>query len=236
MKSANRGVVAALLLLTVGRCADGRPVDSGGDGPPSREPKLERFVVEVSPGETAVLRCPSNDEHHRFQFWWIKPDQIIGPGTALNTDKFRYEVLTGTLHIKQVTPQESGIYTCVCKHLGNISLSARSVQLEIKKDWQDLWANDYTVNSIRVAAVLSVLVLVLLLLYLFYLTAYKNGNRTLHFRDDYSDDDVPPTDRQMYRKTNMMKENMFHQHGIDNPTLEKDIAEVHVQQKTESKA
>lgn len=221
---------AALLLLlsTIGRCA-GRPAAA-------REPNVERSVVEVAEGETAVLRCPSNDEHHRFQFWWMKPDRIIGPGTALNTDKFRYEVLTGTLYIKQVTPQESGIYTCVCKHLGNISLSARSVQLEIKKEWQDLWENDYTVNSIRVAAVLSVLVLILLLMYLFYLTAYKNGNRTLHFREDYSDDDVS-TDRQMYRKTNMMKENMFHQHGIDNPTLEKDIitttAQVH---RTESKA
>lgn len=38
------------------------------------------------------------------------------------------------------------------------------------------------VNSIRVAAVLSVLILVMLLLYLFYLTAYKNGNRTVHFK------------------------------------------------------
>lgn len=56
-----------------------------------------------------------------------------------------------------------------------------------------------------------------------------------HPPDDYSDDDVPPNDRQMYRKTNMMKENMFHQHGIDNPTLEKDITDIHVQQKTESK-
>jgi len=184
----------------------------------------ENALIEVSPGETAVLQCPSNDEHHRFQFWWMKPDQIIGPGSVLDSDKFRYEVLTGTLYIKQVTPQESGIYTCVCKNLGNISLQARSVQLEIKREWSDLWANDYTVNSIRVAAVLSVLVLLLLLLYLFYLTAYKNGNRTLHFRD-YSDEDIS-TDRQMYRKTNIMKaENLF-QHGIDNPTLEKEVPQI----------
>lgn len=49
------------------------------------------------------------------------------------------------LYSQQVTPQESGIYTCVCKNLGNISLQARSVQLEIKREWSDLWANDYTV-------------------------------------------------------------------------------------------
>lgn len=40
--------------------------------------------------------------------------------------------------------------------------------------------------------------------------------------EDYSDEDVS-VDRQMYRKTNIMKsENMFQQ-GIDNPTLENDI-------------
>jgi len=40
--------------------------------------------------------------------------------------------------------------------------------------------------------------------------------------EDYSDEDVS-MDRQMYRKTNIMKsENMFQQ-GIDNPTLEKEI-------------
>lgn len=46
---------------------------------------------------------------------------------------------------QQVTPEESGIYTCVCKHLENVSLTARSVQLEIKREWQDVWVNDYTV-------------------------------------------------------------------------------------------
>lgn len=60
-----------------------------------------------------------------------------------------------------------------------------------------------------------------------------NGRRRI-FLEDYSDEDSP-TDRQMYRKTNMMKESMFHQHGIDNPTLEKDMAPVQTQ-KTESKA
>lgn len=63
-------------------------------------PKVEHSVIEVSSGDTAVLQCPSNDEHHRFQFWWMKSNLIIGPGTALNSDKFKYEVLTGTLYIK----------------------------------------------------------------------------------------------------------------------------------------
>lgn len=90
--------------LIVVRCS-GRPaVIVESDETTGRTPKqhvpAEHSVIEVSPGETAVLQCPSNDEHHRFQFWWMKPDQIIGPGTELNSDKFRYEVLTGTLYIK----------------------------------------------------------------------------------------------------------------------------------------
>lgn len=52
--------------------------------------------------------------------------------------------------------------------------------------------------------------------------------------EDYSDEDTPTTDRQMYRKTNIMKENVF-QHGIDNPTLQKESAHV-VNTSYESKA
>lgn len=91
-----------LLQLTVAAVAlvarsDGRPVaDVAG------RTADQNTVIEVSQGDTAVLQCPSNDEHHRFQFWWMKPDQVIGPGTPLNTDKFRYEVLTGTLYIKVI--------------------------------------------------------------------------------------------------------------------------------------
>jgi len=97
----------AVAALIVGRCA-GRPASVGagvpnhggsGDNQKDLLPP-QHTIIEVSPGDTAVLQCPSNDEHHRFQFWWMKPDQIIGPGTAPNSDKFKYEVLTGTLYIK----------------------------------------------------------------------------------------------------------------------------------------
>lgn len=94
----------AVRLLTaaalVARCS-GRPaaIDTTDHQADPAAP-VQHSVIEVSQGETAVLQCPSNDEHHRFQFWWMKPDQIIGPGTTLNSDKFKYEVLTGTLYIK----------------------------------------------------------------------------------------------------------------------------------------
>lgn len=74
---------------------DGGPTVAG-----STADSQQNTIVEVSPGDTAVLQCPSNDERHRFQFWWMKSDQYIGPGTMLNSDKFKYEVLTGTLYIK----------------------------------------------------------------------------------------------------------------------------------------
>lgn len=99
------GARCALLLTAtalVAQCA-GRPsaaVAAAVVANSSQPPKVEHMIIEVSPGETAVLQCPSNDEQHRFQFWWMKPDQIIGPGTKLNSDKFKYEVLTGTLYIK----------------------------------------------------------------------------------------------------------------------------------------
>lgn len=94
--------ILCTVLTVVARCT-GRPamiVGGGGDDGGDNMAKFEYSVIEVSPGDTAVLQCPSNDEHHRFQFWWMKPDQIIGPGTTINSDKFKYEVLTGTLYIK----------------------------------------------------------------------------------------------------------------------------------------
>lgn len=91
--------ILCTLLTVVARCT-GNPIMVVGGDDDGNVAKSEYSVVEVAPGDTAILQCPSNDEHHRFQFWWMKPDQIIGPGTALNSDKFKYEVLTGTLFIK----------------------------------------------------------------------------------------------------------------------------------------
>ncbi|XP_050429561.1 uncharacterized protein LOC126838849 [Adelges cooleyi] len=211
------GVCVLLQLLAASALVGGRPVDDNSGGRPVI---VDNAVIEVEPGATAVLECPSNDKDHRFQFWWLKSNEIIGPGSDMDSNKFRYEVLTGTLYIKEVTPEESGVYTCVCKNLGSISMSARSVNLAIKRDWEDVWENDYTVNTIRVVAVLSVLTLILLLVYLYYLTSYKTTNRTLHFREDDSEEDVT-NDKQIYRKTTISKDNIF-QTGIDNPTLEKE--------------
>lgn len=57
-------------------------------------------ILEVSVGETAKLHCPSNDDNHRFQFWQLKSNEILGPGNKINERKYKYEVLSGTLYIK----------------------------------------------------------------------------------------------------------------------------------------
>lgn len=57
-------------------------------------------ILEVSIGETAKLVCPSNDDNHRFQFWQLKNNQILGPGNRIDERKYKYEVLSGTLYIK----------------------------------------------------------------------------------------------------------------------------------------
>jgi hypothetical protein len=62
---------------------------------------VSQFMVqEVNVGSTAVLPCPSNDDNHRFQFWQLQGDQVLGPGNAVNRAKYKYEVLSGTLYIK----------------------------------------------------------------------------------------------------------------------------------------
>lgn len=57
-------------------------------------------VKEVAAGHLAELPCLSIDEHHRFMFWQLEDNDIIGPGNPLNEKKYNYEVLTGLLQIR----------------------------------------------------------------------------------------------------------------------------------------
>lgn len=63
-------------------------------------PSAKPSILEVSVGETAKLHCPSNDDNHRFQFWQLQSNQILGPGNKIDERKYKYEVLSGTLYIK----------------------------------------------------------------------------------------------------------------------------------------
>lgn len=62
--------------------------------------QLKNLVVkEVSAGTTAVLNCDSNDFDHNFMFWLFDKNQVIGPGNEYDERKYKYEVLSGKLHI-----------------------------------------------------------------------------------------------------------------------------------------
>lgn len=56
-------------------------------------------VTEVPAGSTAVLNCHSNDYDHNFMFWLFDKNKVIGPGNDYDERKFKYEVLSGKLHI-----------------------------------------------------------------------------------------------------------------------------------------
>lgn len=56
-------------------------------------------VTEVPAGATAVLKCNSNDYDHNFMFWLFDKNKVIGPGNVYDERKYKYEVLSGKLHI-----------------------------------------------------------------------------------------------------------------------------------------
>lgn len=63
-------------------------------------PVFERSVVtEVPAGSRAVLKCNSNDYDHNFMLWVLE-NAIIGPENSnYDESKYKYEVLSGKLHI-----------------------------------------------------------------------------------------------------------------------------------------
>lgn len=63
-------------------------------------PSAKPSILEVSVGETAKLHCPSNDDNHRFQFWQLQSNHILGPGNKIDERKYKYDVLSGALYIK----------------------------------------------------------------------------------------------------------------------------------------
>lgn len=63
-------------------------------------PEIKSLTVkEVPAGSTAVLNCHSNDLDHNFMFWLFNGTDVIGPGNVYNEQKYKYEVLSGKLHI-----------------------------------------------------------------------------------------------------------------------------------------
>ncbi|RZF35417.1 hypothetical protein LSTR_LSTR006961, partial [Laodelphax striatellus] len=107
-------------------------------------------VQEVNVGDTAVLTCRSNDDDHRFQFWLISTKELLGPKNEIDKHKYSYRVLSGELHIRNVSVKEHGVYTCICKHLSNNTMNVKSIELIVKQDWEQVYDNDHEVNYLNI--------------------------------------------------------------------------------------
>ncbi|PSN43191.1 hypothetical protein C0J52_11304 [Blattella germanica] len=161
------------------------------------------LVQEVNVGNTAVLPCPSNDDYHRFQYWELEGNQVIGPENKINPTKYKYEVLSGKLYIK-------------------------TVELIVKKDWEEVWENDTETNIYR--GVIAVLVLVVLAGLAFLAYRIVKRRRSARFRD-MSDEESPdegPARGGTYNVSNLppMSNAVSPTQGVDNPALDTDFPKV----------
>lgn len=181
-------------------------------------------VQEVALGETVVLVCPSNDDNHRFQFWQLQTNKIIGPGNSPDKSKYKYEVLTGNLTIKDISADEHGLYTCVCRHLNGRSFRSDSVQLIIKEDWETLYETDHATNVFRIVLMIAVAVILAVVLYIVY---NLRPDRSRMFRD-LSEEDSPEEQggravSSSYRTAPPGTSNNIVNEGLDNPGLDTDL-------------
>ncbi|XP_031370137.1 uncharacterized protein LOC102670599 isoform X1 [Apis dorsata] len=136
-------------------------------------------VTEVPAGHLAELPCLSSDDYHRFMFWQLKDDHhIIGPGNPMDENKYNYEVLTGKLFIKSVSTAESGFYRCISKGIADHSaINIHSVELVVKKDWEDVWENDFETNLLRGMAAVMVVVVAIAIVLFIITTKRKRNHR-----------------------------------------------------------
>ncbi|XP_046666187.1 uncharacterized protein LOC124358010 isoform X2 [Homalodisca vitripennis] len=147
------------------------------------------LVQEVSLGETAILKCPSNDDNHRFQFWQLQTENlVIGPTNHFNKDKYKYDVLTGKLHIRGVSSNEHGLYTCVCKHITDNSFFSETVELLVKRDWEDVYETDPFTNVFRITLTVVLLIILAALVFVIYNSWL---DRTARFRALATDEESP---------------------------------------------
>ncbi|XP_072942274.1 uncharacterized protein [Epargyreus clarus] len=90
------------------------------------------ITTEVPAGSTAVLNCNSNDYAHNFMFWLYDKTKVIGPGNVFDERKYKYEVLSGKLHIDSVSPSESGYYKCVSKNIDGSGISVGEIEMIVR--------------------------------------------------------------------------------------------------------
>ncbi|XP_046978385.1 uncharacterized protein LOC124544040 [Vanessa cardui] len=198
-------------------------------------------VTEVPAGSTVVLNCDSNDFDHNFMFWLMDshPLQIIGPETTFDEKKYKYEVLSGKLHINSVSPTESGYYKCFSKKLDGVGVTVGEVEMIVHG------STFTTADAIKLSAiVISILVLIVCAVIYFRLRKEWNkydGRTAVPVEDDEEDGE------EIYNRTttaisqpapgpsrNQSSEHLLY--GIDNQGLDTDFNSVfeNIQIKTPS--
>ncbi|KAI5636671.1 immunoglobulin domain-containing protein [Phthorimaea operculella] len=100
--------------------------------PPAMENIKNTVVTEVPAGSRVTLDCHSNDYNHNFLYWILGDNEVIGPGSRYDDRKYKYEVLSGKLHIDQVSPEETGYYRCVSGKVQGGGYTVGAVEMIVK--------------------------------------------------------------------------------------------------------
>ncbi|XP_023945266.2 contactin-5-like isoform X1 [Bicyclus anynana] len=187
-------------------------------------------VTEVPAGSTVVLKCGSNDFNHNFLFWILNNNTIIGPGNNYNEKKFKYEVLSGKLHIHNVAPTEAGYYQCISKHVDGSSLSVGEVEMIVQSP--TFSGGD----AIKVAAIIISLLVIIICAVVYY-RLKREWNQYEHPVEAEDEDDEKPDGEEIYNRTttaisqpvpgpsrNPSSEHLIY--GIDNEGLDTDFNSV----------
>ncbi|XP_076178905.1 uncharacterized protein LOC143152531 isoform X2 [Ptiloglossa arizonensis] len=183
-------------------------------------------VTEVPAGHLAELPCLSSDDHHRFMFWQLTDDRrIIGPGNPMDENKYNYEVLTGKLFIRGVSTAESGFYKCVSKGIADHSaINIHVVELIVKKDWEDVWENDFETNLLRGMAA-TMIVVVAIAVVLFIITRKRRQNHRF-FDLEESRENSPAKYAPNVSVAPTLPTPIIEESGIDNSALDIDFPRV----------
>ncbi|XP_053995233.1 uncharacterized protein LOC128885281 isoform X1 [Hylaeus anthracinus] len=183
-------------------------------------------VTEVPVGHLAELPCLSSDDDHRFMFWQLTDDRrIIGPGNEMDENKYNYEVLTGKLFIRGVSTAESGFYKCISKGISNhSSINIHKVELIVKKDWEDVWENDFETNLLRGMAATMVVVVAVAIVLFVITTKRKRSRRFFDFEESRENSPAKYTTRVSAAPTLPIP--IVEEGGIDNAALDIDFPRV----------
>ncbi|XP_043684877.1 uncharacterized protein LOC122637071 isoform X1 [Vespula pensylvanica] len=174
-------------------------------------------VKEIAAGHLAELPCLSSDDQHRFMFWQLTDDRhVIGPGNPLDVNKYNYEVLTGTLYIRGVSTAESGFYKCISRGIHDHSaVNVHIVELIVKKNWEEVWENDFEANLLRGMTATMVVVVAVAVVLLIIIVKRKRSHG--FFDLDESRENSPATFRGNIVNTSAMPTQEVDNGGIENP-------------------